>query len=246
MTRSLTVPIFGLILSLTFPALSPAQAPPEDNIPAAAPASEEPFALDSLEVVGEGFTYEQEVTLRLLRDALDKPKRLTEDARDDWVCWIDEATGSKFNYLNCARNGDLWALQPSSLGSGGSAIGAPLPVAGYGKILRSTHPVNTWKLKQAMASLEGNAEFDQEFIALALTGERPPRDVPSEEELDQFARAYQVVGRLQARGVSERRQISAIEAQGLSLARYNRIAELTEVYQSLENAVAERLGSSDS
>ena len=121
-----------------------------------------------------------------------------------------------------------------------------LPGMLCGKILRSSHPVNTWKLKQAMASLEGNSEFDQEFIAMALTGERPPRDIPGEEELDRFARAYQAVGRLQARGVSEQRQVSAIEAQGLSLARYNRIAELTEVYQSLENAVAERLGSGDS
>ncbi len=50
------------------------------------------------------------------------------------------------------------------------------------------------------------------------------------------------MGQLQRRGASEGRQIGAIEETGLTLARYNRIAELTEVYQSIENEVAERLG----
>ncbi len=209
---------------------------------AAAAAADEPLVLDDLEIVAEGLSFEQEFTLRMLRERLDKPKSQKEEDRDEWVCWIDEATGSNFNYLNCARNGDIWALQPSSMGGGAMAIGAPMPQAGYGSIMRSSHPVNRAKLKQAMDNLNGNEEFDKEFIALALSGERPPRDIPDEEELDQFAEAYKTLGRLQRRGASEGRQIGAIEETGLTLARYNRIAELTEVYQSIENEVAERLG----
>lgn len=209
---------------------------------AAAAAADAPLELDNLEIVAEGLSFEQEFALRMLRDALEKPKSQKYEDRDKWVCWVDRATGTRLKYLNCARNGDLWALQPSSLGGGGMAIGAPVPVGGYGKILRSSNPVNQYKLKQAMGNLHGDEDFDKEFIALSLSGERPPRDIPDEEELDRFAQAYGDLGRLQERGASEGRQIGAIEEAGLTLARYNRIAELTEVYQSIENQVAERLG----
>jgi hypothetical protein len=230
-----------LCLTLGFSASGVAQDFPTAE-EAAAAAAEEPLVLDDLEIVADGLSFEQEFTLRMLRESLDKPKSQKEEDRDEWVCWVDEATGSSFNYLNCARNGDIWALQPSSMGGGSMAIGAPMPQAGYGSIMRSSRPVNRAKLRQAMENLNGNAEFDREFIALSLSGERPPRDIPDEEELDRFAEAYAELGRLQQRGASESRQIGAIEAKGLTLARYNRIAELTEVYQSIENQVAERLG----
>ena len=238
------VPWFGgallfLMLGVSAP-LSAQDFPTAEE--AAAAAADEPLVLDDLEIVADGLSFEQEFTLRMLRESLDKPKSQKEEDRDEWVCWVDEATGSNFNYLNCARNGDIWALQPSSMGGGAMAIGAPMPQAGYGSIMRSSNPVNRAKLKQAMDNLNGNAEFDKEFIALSLSGERPPRDIPDEKELDQFAEAYEALGRLQRRGASEGRQIGAIEETGLTLARYNRIAELTEVYQSIENEVAERLG----
>lgn len=204
---------------------------------ARASAKEAPLELEDLEVVSEGFSFEQEFTLRLLRDALYKPKSFKQADRDEWVCWIDEATGSSFNYLNCARNGDIWALERPG------GLNAPtVPAGGYGTILRSQRPVNRYKLEQAMASLSGPEGFDREFLSLVVAGERPPRDIPDDEELDRFAKAYEIVGRLQARGASEQRQIRAIEAQGLSLKRYNRIAELTETYQTIENDVAQRLG----
>ncbi len=203
---------------------------------ARARASEEPLVLDTLEVTAAGFAFQQEVTLRLLRTALERPKSRRQESRDDWVCWIEESTGSSFNYLNCARNGDLWALErPFGL------EGPTIPVAGYGTILRSSRPVNRWKLQQAMASLNGSPEFDTEFLALALQGQKPPRDIPDDSELDQFAGAYAAVAALLARGSDESSQIQSIEAQGLTLERYNRIAELTEIYQSLENEVAARL-----
>lgn len=235
---------FAVFLSCLFPIISAPLA--AQDFPtaeeAAAAAADEPLVLDDLEIVAEGLSFEQEFTLRMLRESLDKPKSQKEEDRDEWVCWVDEATGSSFNYLNCARNGDIWALQPSSMGGGSMAIGAPMPQAGYGSIMRSSRPVNRAKLRQAMDNLNGDEAFDREFITLALSGERPPRDIPDEEELDQFAKAYEELGRLQQRGASEGRQIGAIEATGLTLARYNRIAELTEVYQSIENEVAERLG----
>ena len=74
----------------------------------AAAADEDPLELGDLEIVAEGLSFEQEFTLRLLREALDKPKSQKEEDRDEWVCWVDKATGSRLNYLNCARNGDLW------------------------------------------------------------------------------------------------------------------------------------------
>jgi hypothetical protein len=235
--------VAGALMSLGLAAAWPVAAqdfPTAEE--AAAAAGDDPLILDDLEIVADGLSFEQEFTLRMLRESLDKPKSQKEEDRDEWVCWVDEATGSNFNYLNCARNGDIWALQPSSMGGGAMAIGAPLPQAGYGSIMRSSNPVNRAKLNQAMENLNGNAEFDKEFITLALSGERPPRDIPDEEELDQFAEAYEELGKLQRRGASEGRQIGAIEDTGLTLARYNRIAELTEVYQSIENQVAERLG----
>ncbi len=229
--------VMTFCLAATAGAVEPADAggqPLSDEARAA--AEESPLELDDLEVVSEGFGFEQEFTLRLLRQALYKPKSFKQEHRDEWVCWIDEATGSHFNYLNCARNGDIWALERPG------GMGAPtVPAGGYGKILRSERPVNRYKLEQALKHLNGPEGFDQEFLSMAVSGERPPRDVPSDEELDQFARAYEVIGRLQSRGASEQRQVNAIEAQGLSLARYNHIAELTQVYQSIENSVAARL-----
>lgn len=225
----------ALLLGVAGPLWAQEAATPGTEESAGAPEAET-LVLEELEVIGEGFSFEQEFTLRLLRDALYKPKSLSQKDRDEWVCWIDEATGSHFNYLNCARNGDIWANgRPDGLNA------PTVPIGGYGKILRSERPVNRYKLEQAMATLEGPEGFDQEFLSMVVAGDRPPRDIPTDEELDQFAQAYTIIGRLQSRGASEARQIRAIEAQGLTLKRYNHIAGLTEVYQTIENSVAERL-----
>lgn len=196
-------------------------------------AEEEPLALDDLEVTAEGFTLQQEIGLRVIRSAFGKSKSPRFEDRDEWVCWIDKQVGSNFNYLHCARNGDIWALQRSN------GIDAPtIPAGGYGKILVSERPVNRWKLKQALASLEGSEDYDREFLQKVLSGEQPLRDPPSEEELERFARAYREVTRLSVRGTSEARQIRAIEAQGLTLARYNHIATLAEEYASVKGEIA--------
>jgi hypothetical protein len=114
-------------------------------------------------------------------------------------------------------------------------------VAGYGKLMRSDHPITKAKLDSMLASLQGSDELDNEFVALALAGQETPQDIPGSEELDRFAKAYYKVEKLNAEGASEDEQEAAITAEGLTLERYNRLIELVQVYQSLENATAIRL-----
>jgi len=199
-------------------------------------AQESPLELEPLEVTSENWSLNQEFTLRLLRGALGHPKSHNWEDRNVWICWIEDATGSHLSYLNCARNGDLWALErPFGL------QGPTVPMGGYGTILRSSHPVNRYKLKQTLASLPGDKQLDREFVNRVIAGEDAPRDIPTDAELDEFTRAYQSIGELLKSGASEERQIAAIKSAGLTLERYNRIADLLEIYASLRNDVAERL-----
>ncbi len=199
-------------------------------------AEETPLELDPVEVTTEALSFDQEVTLRLIRQAYERPRSLKQEDRDVLVCWADEATGSHFKYLSCARNGDLWALQrPNGI------TGPTVPMGGYGTIMRTERPVNRYKLEQALANLPGSAEFDKEFTNMVIAGDKPPRDIPDDEELDQFAQAYKDVGRLARRGASEDRQVRAIRESGLTLTRYNRIATLVETFQSIENDIASRI-----
>lgn len=199
-------------------------------------AKESPLELEPLEVTSENWSLNQEFTLRLLRGALGHPKSHKWEDRNVWICWIEDATGSHLSYLNCARNGDLWALErPFGLN------GPTVPMGGYGTILRSSHPVNRYKLQQTLASLPGDKQLDREFVNRVIAGEDAPRDIPSDAELDEFTRAYKAIEKLLKNGASEDRQIAAIKSKGLTLERYNRIAELLEVYDSLRSDVAERL-----
>ena len=223
----------------------PAEALPDDDWPEMeiplsddelASAERDEVELDTLEVTGEGWTFEQETTLRIIRQAYGKPKSVRPEDIDEWVCWTQKGTGSHLRYLGCARNGDIWALQPDR------GIGQyPTGIAGYGRILVSSRPVNRWKLERALETLNGDAELDKEFTLRVQAGETPSRDIPSEEELDQFIEAYRSVGRLARRGASEQRQVAAIEETGLTLKRYNRIVDLLEEFGSLKNQVGERL-----
>ena len=93
-----------------------------------------------------------------------------------------------------------------------------------------------------LENLPGSDDFDQEFVGLALAGQSPPRDIPSEAELDAFTEAFKTVGALEKSDGSEQEMIQAIEAQDLSIERYNRLVDLVETFQSIENEVAYRLG----
>ena len=251
LTMRYLVATFALICSFCVAAIEP---PTEEEL---AGAEEVPLDLGNVDVIGHQFTFEQELAFRLVRQALQTPRSSKEENRDVWVCWIDQATGSHFNYLNCARNGDLWALKPSRAsltqrntfapgnpgrGNGfraGNVFIPANPRAGYGAIMRSTRPVMKAKLNKMLATMHGSDELDREFVSMALAGQTPPRDIPSEDELDRFALAYRAVGEMA--GANDDMLEGAIAAQGLALARYNRIVDLISTYQSIENEVAIRL-----
>ena len=82
---------------------------------------------------------------------------------------------------------------------------------------------------------------DSLSCGMVMAGQEPDRDIPNDEELDKFAQAFVKLGQMQKAGKADDEQIAAIEKEGLSLKRYNRIAELTETYQSVENQVDERI-----
>ena len=218
-----------LICSFSVAAIEP---PTEEEL---AGAEEAPLEFGEIVVTGSQFTFDQEVAFRLVRFAMNTPRSDKREDRDKWVCWIDRGVGSRLRHLSCARNGDLWALRPDPDGSTLMPRGA----AGYGTILRSTRPVNRAKFNKMLATMAGNDEFDREFVALARAGQKPPRDIPSADELDRFALAYRAVGDLA--DADDDTLEHAIRGKGLTLSRYNRIVDLLRTYQSMENEVAIRL-----
>jgi len=237
-----------LAVLLSFPVMLSAQEAPADDdlgFTTEAPSAEElegaeelPLELDPITVSGQSLSFRQEVALRIVRQAYNAPRSDRQEDIDKWVCWLNRSAGTHFKRLSCARNGDIWALRPSKI-AGNFAPG--FGRAGYGKIMQTTGTVNRWKLEKALAALPGSSDFDREFLGLVMAGEQPPRDIPDDEELDQFANAWVRVKMLNKAGKPENEQIAAIEKEGLSLKRFNRIAELVETYQSVENQVDERI-----
>ena len=113
---------------------------------------------------------------------------------------------------------------------------------GYGTIYQSTRPVNKKQFRALLGSLPGSDDLDKEFVAMRLAGKEPPRDIPTDAELDAFAEAYSSVTELDKKYGTEPELVAAIEGAGLTIGRYNRLVDLVETYQSLENEVAFRLG----
>lgn len=199
----------------------------------------EPIELDKITVYGKQFTFEQEVGLRLIRQALKTHRSYLRKDRYVWVCKFRRPAGTHMKHIECARNGDFMAL---SFDPTYPTFEKDMPKdQRFGKIWTSQRPVNERKFEEMLSQLAGPADFDQEFVAMALSGKRPPRNVPSEDELDRFSQAYEAVESLSDLGTTEDELISIIESQELTLSRYNEIVELVETYQSIENAVAQRL-----
>lgn len=206
----------------------------------AAEDEEEPYLLDTLIVTAEQFTYEQEVALRLVRRALDTPRSRKRKDKDEWVCRFRAPVGRHRKHIECARNGDLMAV----------SFNPTYPTYDknrskedqFGKIWVTQQAVLEKPFREMLARMPGSADFDREFISMALAGQQAPRDIPTGEELDDFAAAYAAVTRLQDEGASEEAQLAAIAEGGFTLERYNRIVDLVEIYQSIENDVAQRLG----
>ena len=90
-----------------------------------------------------------------------------------------------------------------------------------------------------MADLPDSSYFDQEFYTIASAGGQPPRDVPEIEELNRFAMAWIAVEESARAGKKEEEVVQAIEDQGLTLKRYNRLVELTSDYPSIRAKVTE-------
>jgi hypothetical protein len=201
---------------------------------------EAPIELDKFTVIGMQFTFEQEAGLRFIRQALEAPRSRKRKDKDVWTCRFRSPALTHFKYLECAQNGDLMALSPSPTYPTYDK-NKPLNQQ-FGTIMVSQRPVNEAKFRNLLEQLPGSADLDREFVSMVQAGMRPPRDFPSEEELDDFAAAYQAVNELDNSGADDDSLMAAITEHNLSANRYNRLVELVETYQSIENEVAFRLG----
>ena len=225
------LPICLLFLSFTsFAIEKPAEAEG-----ASTANDEDVLELDRISVQGQMLTLQKETRLRIVRQALNEPRSDKKEDRDKMLCWLETPVGTHFKHVTCARNGDLEALRNG--GKDGQLGGA----AGYGrnKFWRSIQADNEATLRSIMDDLPKNNYFDQEFSIIASNGGEPPRDVPEEQELHRFARAWMQVQELVTEGKPEAEVIAAIEAEELSLKRYNRIVALTSSYQSIKAKVTE-------
>jgi hypothetical protein len=212
------------------------EKPPEaDGDGETAASQEDVLELDRMAVQGQMLTLPKETRLRFVRQALNEPRSKKKEDRDKMLCWLETPVGTHFSHVTCGRNGDLEALRNG--GKDGQIGGA----AGYGrnKIWRSLQADNEATVRNILNDLPQNSYFDNEFAIIASNGGEPPRDVPEEDELHQFVRAWMKVQDLTAQGKPEEEVIAAIKAEGLTLKRYNRIVALTGSYQSIKAKVTE-------
>jgi hypothetical protein len=225
-------PFLLLFISLSAFAI---EKPPEAEGVDAPVSDEDVLELDRMTVVGERITLKRETRLRIVRHALNEPRSSKMEDRDKMLCWLETPVGTHFRHVTCARNGDLEALRR---GGKDGQIGG---MAGYGRkyFWRSLQADNEATLRNIMADLPENSYFDQEFAVIASSGGQPPRDVPEEEELQRFVKAWMQAQDLMSKGKPEAEVVAVIEAQELTLKRYNRIVELTGSYESIKAKVTE-------
>jgi len=212
------------------------EKPPEADAEAeSATKSDDVLALDKMTVTGERLSIKQETRLRIIRHAFDEPRSSKKEDKDKLLCWLETPVGTHFRHVTCARNGDLEAVR---LGGKSGQIGGS---AGYGrhKFWRSMQADNEATIRNIMADLPDSGYFDKDFYTIASNGGEPPRDVPEVEELDRFARAWVEVEDAAAAGKAESEVVTAIEAQGITLKRYNRLVALTQSYASIRAKVTE-------
>ena len=198
-------------------------------------SDEDVLELDRMAVTGERISLQKETRLRIVRQAIAEPRSSKPEDKDKMLCWLETPVGTHFQHVTCARNGDLDALR---MGGKDGQIGGD---AGYGrhKFWRSLQADNRATIRSIMADLPDNGYFDRDFAVIASSGGQPPRDVPEDEELQRFARAYVQVESLTGQGKPEEEVVAAIEAEGITLKRYNRVVELFGEYQSIKAKVTE-------
>ena len=227
------LPLLLLLYGLTGFAI---EKPPEaELVDDSIIADDDVLELDKLTVTGEKLSIKKETRLRVVRQGFNEPRSSKKEDKDKLLCWLETPVGTHFRHVTCARNGDLDALR---LGGKDGGLGGS---AGYGrhKFWRSMQADNEATIRNILSGLPGSDYFDQEFIVIASSGGQPPRDVPDEEELSRFAKAWIEVENLTKLNRPEKQVVAAIEAQGLTLKRYNRLAELTADYQSIRVKVTE-------
>jgi len=191
--------------------------------------------LDRMSVTGERISLQKETRLRIVRQGFNESRSSKPEDKDKMLCWLEAPVGTHFKHVTCARNGDLDALRT---GGKDGQIGGD---AGYGRkyFWRSIQADNNATIKSILADLPQDSYFDKDFATIASSGGKPPRDVPEEEELQKFAKAYIQVENLTGQGKPEAEVVAAIEAEGFTLKRYNRVVELTGEYQSIREKVTE-------
>jgi len=191
-----------------------------------------PFELDPDDIANGKLSHEYELSLRMVRQALNKTPSNTQADLGKWICWYEKPVGSRLNKLNCARNGDI-ALSRNDTLSGGY-------ISLTSKYIAS-RTMSRGKLEKILSALPGSDAYDQEFIALAMIEKELPKDIPSKKEIDQYAKAWIKVEKLYQQGKSEDTQIAAINAENMTLERYNRISEISETYASVMQDIAARV-----
>jgi len=237
--------VFFILLSLSLAAQSIAADEPvlvvahadDETVPL---QSEIPFELDPISVTTEPLPVMREATYRLMRQALDRKRSSSMKDIDELICWFETPIGSRQKHLFCGRNGDLWTREPDPFFD--VSLGLRRQVPGYGKLIRSTRPMSKWKMTKILDALPGTVELDYEFATMAMNGQNPPQDIPDDEEMDRFAKAFYAVEALSETGANDDELEAAIEAEDLSLKRYNRLIDLVEIFQSLENQMVELVG----
>lgn len=184
-----------------------------------------------------GLTYEQEVTLRIIRQGYKKKRSAHKKDRDVWVCWIGH--GSKF--LRCARNGDMWVHRSRFRSKYQRPADEPVrDKDGYGGVLVTTFPADRRWLEQTLAKLPGSDAFDVEFIAMVVAGQHPPLGIPSDHEMDQFASIWKNIGSLEQHVDPQDARLSVIDDAEFSVIRYQHISELIETYKSIKDELDQR------
>jgi hypothetical protein len=214
------------------------EKPPEAEVESGGESTvndEDVLELDRMSVSGQRISLQKETRLRIVRQGLNEERSRKPEDKDKMLCWLEAPVGTHFKHVTCARNGDLDALRT------GGKMGQIGGDAGYGRkfFWRSIQADNNATIKSIMADLPEDSYFDKDFAAIASSGGKPPRDVPQEEELHSFAKAWIKVESLTSQGKPEEDVVAAIEAQGFTLKRYNRVVELTGTYQSIRAKVTE-------
>lgn len=222
--------------------------------------------LGRMSVQGQRLEPMDELSLRLVSWALDVSR--SERQEDAWKprCWFDKPVGSHIQYLYCATNGELNEITGQSKGlfaqfagmGGGTGKGnAPIPEVTNAKVVRSRFPINRGELDTILENF-GSAEMNKEAVVKVLEGDRAPENLPLQHELDSFAKALAEIREIRANLVervegadetererlvaeADERMAAAIESEGLTVRRYNRISDQVGEYVTLKAAVRERL-----